>query len=294
MKTTFCRTNTRDNLRLTGLLFEPEQKTKFGILHLPGRAGNFYANHFLDEMIDVYVKAGFGFLSVNLRGHDMISDFRIGRTEKIRRIGQAFDIFEECVDDIGAWLEFFRSRGYEKIILQGHSQGSGKIVYFLSQKSSPDISAIVLMSPADAAGLLKKYSGENFEKDLIEARDMVAQDRGEELLPRKIRDWYYVSAKSFIDEFSPDSKANIFPIFGNGNFEKLDNIKIPILAFFGSKEDLCVYSPREDLRIITEHLKNPQSETVIIDGANHTYLGYENQIASLVIDWLEKTNDGRN
>jgi hypothetical protein len=92
------------------------------------------------------------------------------------------------------------------------------------------------MSPADAAGLLKKFDPQNFEKDLAEAEAMVAQGRGNELLPRPIRGTYYISAKSFVDEFGKDTKADIFPVFENGNFEKLERIKMPILAFYGSKE----------------------------------------------------------
>lgn len=164
MKTAFCRVNTVDKLRLTGLLFEPEIGSKTGILHLHGRAGNFYGNGFLDAMADVYTKAGFAFLSVNTRAHDHIADFRIGQTEKLRRIGSAFDVFEECVFDIETWLEFFRSRGYEKIILQGHSQGGAKAVYFLNQKPQSDIIALVLASPADAVGLLKKTTSKILKK----------------------------------------------------------------------------------------------------------------------------------
>ena len=207
---TFCRVNTGDKLRLTGLLFEPDKKSEIGILHLPGRAGNFYSNGFLDAMIESYTKAGFGFLSVNLRGHDHIADFRVGDTEQIIRIGSAFDIFEDCVIDIEAWLEFFRARGYKKIILQGHSQGGSRAVYFLDRKKPADVAALILASPADAAGLLKKYSKENFEKDLVQARAMAAEGRGGELLPRKIRDFYYAGAKSFVSEFSENAPANIF------------------------------------------------------------------------------------
>jgi len=287
MKTTFCRTDTCDQLKLPGLLFEPEAGSKVGILHLHGRAGGFYANAFLDEMAETYNAAGFGFLTVNLRGHDQIADFRVGDTDQIKRIGQAFDVFEESIFDIDAWVKFLRSRGYEKIILQGYSQGGGKAVYFLNEEPQADVIALVLMSPADAAGLLKKHDPRNFEKDLAEAETMVAQGRGNELLPRPIRGTYYVSAKSFVDEFGDQTKANIFPVFENGNFEKLKNIKIPILAFYGSKENLCINSPKEDLATIANHFKNKNSKTAIVDGADHTYHKQEKQVADSITDWLK-------
>ncbi|UMX48458.1 MAG: DUF1749 domain-containing protein [Candidatus Nealsonbacteria bacterium DGGOD1a] len=147
---------------------------------------------------------------------------------------------------------------------------------------------MVLMSPADAAGLLKKFDPQNFEKDLAEAEAMVAQGRGNELLPRPIRGTYYISAKSFVDEFGKDTKADIFPVFENGNFEKLERIKMPILAFYGSKENLCINSPKEDLAIVASHLKNQNSKTAIIDGADHTYHKCENQVAELIEAWLKE------
>jgi len=288
MKTTFCRVITADKLRLDGLLFEPEVKTETGILHLHGRAGKFYGNLFLDAMIDNYTKAGFGFLSVNMRGHDHIADFRVGTAEQLKRIGSAFDVFEECVLDIEAWLDFLRLKGYKKIILQGHSQGGSRAVYFLDKKSPADIVALVLASPADAVGLLKKYLKDAFDKDLAQSREMVVQGRGDQLLPRKIRDFYYVSAKSFAAEFEPGSAANIFPIFENGKFEQLGNIKVPVLVFYGSKEDTIVNTPQKDLEIIKSHLSNQKSKTFIIEGANHTYLNFENQVATAIVNWLKE------
>lgn len=87
MKTEFCRVNTKDGLRLDGLLFAPEGETKAAVLHLSGRAGNFYANGFLNAMARIYTDNGLALLSVNTRGHDHIADFRVGDTREIKRIG---------------------------------------------------------------------------------------------------------------------------------------------------------------------------------------------------------------
>jgi hypothetical protein len=57
-------------LRLDGLLFAPEGEARAAVLHIAGRAGNFYANGFLDAMVENYTNAGLALLSVNTRGHD--------------------------------------------------------------------------------------------------------------------------------------------------------------------------------------------------------------------------------
>lgn len=278
---------TQDQLRLDGLLFEPDNKTDAAILHLHGRAGNFYGNHFLASMIDLYPAAGFGFLTVNLRGHDQIADFRIGASQNIRRLGQAYDIFEECVFDIAAWIEFLRARGYQKIILQGHSQGGGKAVYYLNKNKCDDVVAVVLASPADASGLMRKYFTKDFAANLLQANDLVAQGRGSELLAHAIRG-FHVSAKSFANEFNPGASADIFPIFDQGDFGRLENLSIPVLAFYGSKEDTIVNSPSQDLAAIATHFKNKRSHNFIMEGADHGYLGFDKQIAAAVIDWINK------
>ncbi len=286
MKTTFCRVNTKDELRLDGLLFAPEGEARAAVLHIAGRAGNFYANGFLDAMVENYTNAGLALLSVNTRGHDHIADFRVGKTEKIVRMGQAFDIFEECVSDIATWVEFLKNKGFKKIILQGHSQGAAKLVYFLSKESWPEIAAMVLMSPADAPGLLRKYQPEAFAQNLVLAKEMIRSGRGEDLLPDKIRGWYYISAKTFVNEMS-GKEADIFPIFDDGDFGKLENIKVPALAFYGENENTLIYSAQKDLEIIAPHLKNPRSKTFVINGADHTYLGKEEIAARMIVDWME-------
>lgn len=64
---------------------------------------------------------------MNTSGHDSIADLAIiGEKEQHKRVGQIFEKFEDCVSDIDAWLKFFKSKGYDKLILQGHSLGAAK------------------------------------------------------------------------------------------------------------------------------------------------------------------------
>jgi len=81
-------------------------------------------------------------------------------------------------------------------------------------------------------------------------------------------------------------ESDIFPIFDNGDFEKLGNVRVPILAFFGEKEDTLVCSAQKDLEIIAPHLKNEKSETSIIENADHTYFGKEDEMARAIIKWI--------
>lgn len=185
-----------------------------------------------------------------------------------------------------------KNRGYRKIVLQGHSQGAAKLVYFLGEAPCMEIAAMVLMSPADAPGLLRKYQPEAFARNLALAQELVRRGRGEELLPEKIRDWYYISAKTYANEMG-GGRTDIFPIFNNGDFSRLENIKIPALAFYGENEDTLIYSAQKDLEIVASHLKNPKSKNLIIVAADHTYFGKEEIVAQAIVGWVAGLDKGR-
>lgn len=290
MKTTFCRTKTDDNLRLDGLLFEPDQKSSIGVLHIHGMAGNFYENIFLDSMAEEYTKAGYAFLTVNTSGHDSIADLAIiGEKEQHKRVGQIFEKFEDCVSDIDAWLKFFKSKGYDKLILQGHSLGAAKVVYYLYKKPESDFVALVTASPPDMLGLARVEAEEkNFERDFAEAKKLVAEGRGRTFLSNIIWNWYYISAETYLNIVADGAETDVFPILRGGDFKELENIKIPILAFYGGTDDAAVFSPEKDLGIIKKHLKNKKSKTLLIGTAPHSYFKHEKQTALVVVDWLKE------
>lgn len=290
MKTTFCRTKTVDNLRLDGLLFEPDKKSSTGVLHIHGMAGNFYENIFLDSMAEEYTKAGYAFLTVNTSGHDFIADLAVvGEKEQHKRAGQIFEKFEDCVSDIDAWLKFFKSKGYDKLILQGHSLGAVKIVYYFYKKPESGLSALIIASPPDMLGLARvEAEKKNFERDFAEAKKLVAEDRGKVFLSNIIWNWYYISAETYLNIVADGAETDVFPILRAGDFKELESIKIPILAFYGGTDDAAVFSPKKDLEIIEKHLKNKKSKTLLVGTAPHSYFKHEKQVALAVVDWLKE------
>ncbi len=283
MKTTFCRTTTADNLRLEGLLFEPDKKSSTGVLHIHGMAGNFYENIFLDSMAEEYTKAGYAFLTVNTSGHDFIADLSIaGEKESYKRVGQIFEKFEDCISDIDAWLKFFKSKGYDKLILQGHSLGAVKIVYYLHKKPESNLVALIIASPPDMLGSTRvEAEKKNFERDFAEAKKLVAEGKGKVFLSNMIWSWYYISAETYLNIIADGAEADVFPILRGGDFKELESVKIPILAFYGGTDHATVFSPEKDL-------KNEKSKTLLIGTASHSYFKHEKQTALAVVNWLKE------
>ena len=73
MKGELVKFKNSEGLFLDGMYFACEDSKKV-IIHIHGSFGNFYSNYFIKEMADVYVTAGFNFLTFNLTQHDGIAE----------------------------------------------------------------------------------------------------------------------------------------------------------------------------------------------------------------------------
>ncbi len=290
MKGEFQRVITGDGLELHGLLMMPDSNATHGIIHVHGLAGNFYENRFIDHVSDVATRLGFAFLTVNTRGRDYISDFLCIDDGSItyKQIGAIYEIFEECILDIDAWIDFLKDRGIGSIILQGHSHGALKVVYYISKKPDSPVSGTVLLSPSDDFGLQRAALGERFDEALAISQKMISEGKARELMPREYFH-YPVSAASYYDIFRPDSPLKIFNISetDTSDFHALSKIHIPTLVLVGSVEEAFIGEPQAYLASIRSKMIATEDFTgKVIRGAPHNYLGYETELASLIEDWL--------
>lgn len=287
MKTTFIRVTTEDKLILQGLLYEPDQKTNKVILHIHGMAGNFYENRFLDAMAKTFTDNAWAFLVPNTRGHDFIADFPVaGDKEEYKRIGNFREKFEECVFDVKAWLDFADLQGFKEIVLQGHSLGAVKVVYYIAKTEDKRVSKMVLVSPPDMVGLAE--AEKDHKELLILAKKMVSEGNGDEILPKFLWDWYYLSAKTYIDFGERDNPIDVFNTYDKDKTSVISNIKVPVLAFFGSKDDAAILPVSEALEVIKKKAANtPKFDTAIVEEAPHSYFAHEQEAADLVLNWLK-------
>ncbi|MEK6823348.1 MAG: hypothetical protein AABY13_05940, partial [Nanoarchaeota archaeon] len=162
----FVKAVTSDGLILQGLLAAPSKNTDTVILHIHGMAGNFWENGFIKTMLHEYPSQNIAFLSVELRGSEVTRMFPT--TDGYRTIGNAYELFEDCVKDIDAWMAFLTSQGYNKIHLQGHSLGCSKIAYYQTHATN-NAHSLILISPSDMLGL------ELEPKNLAEHKKLLAE-----------------------------------------------------------------------------------------------------------------------
>lgn len=289
MKTTFLRSTTKDSLILQGLLFEPDTQTTKVVLHIHGMAGSFYENKFLDSMADTFTAGNWAFLAPNTRGHGFISDFlKAEENEEYKRIGNSREIFEECTLDIQAWVDLLSEKGFTEIALQGHSLGSVKAVYYLVKSSDPRISKLILASPPDMVGLAETEA--DHQELLALSKKMTEEGRGEEFLPKLLWNWYWLSAKTYLDFGLRDNPIDVFNTYDKNKESILSKVKVPILAFFGSKDNAAILPLEEALGVIKDKAKAcPVFDAAIIEDATHSYFSHEKEISKLILDWINKS-----
>lgn len=219
----FVETKTKDDLILQGLLAEPKNKTDSVILHIHGMSGNFWENGFIKNMLEDYPKNNFAFLTVETRGSELLRWFETSDGDK-RLLGNSYEIFEESIYDLEAWINFLKSKGYKNIHLQGHSLGCSKIAYYQKMKKDSSIKSLLFISPADMMGLLVTpgYKKE-YDKFLKEAKELIKKGKENELLSDIHWGFARQSAKSFVNfSFENDNLA----IFNYYNQERgFDTIK---------------------------------------------------------------------
>lgn len=287
MNTQFFRFKTEDNLLLQGLIYTPSEKTNKAFLHIHGMDGNFYENMFLEPMAEKITEAGYAFVPVNTRSHDVFADFFVvGEEEKSKRIGDAFEKMEDCEFDIKAALDYLAANGYEEIILCGHSLGAVKVAYYTARTHDARVSKLILMSPPDMVALAETES--NHEALMTQSKEMVATGRGDELLPGKLWNWYYLSANTYLNLCSRDFPVDIFNIYAPEKPSSLSEIAIPTFAFLGEKDDAVPGDVRNALEILKRKAFGTSLDTAIIDGASHIYFGREAVMAQAIVDWLIK------
>lgn len=290
MKTSFNRIYTSDGLELHGLLYEPDNDTKSVLVHVHGMGGNFYENKFLDFIAKKLTNEGFAFCVFNNRGCEFLKDtYRIvdGKEPEMVRVGTTYEKFEDSLLDVKAFIDFVEERGFSNIHLSGHSLGCPKVAYYMAETSDSRIKSLLLLSPSDMLGLVRANK-EQFEKEITEAKRLVADNKGDTILSEWVWGEYPVSANTYLSLFDDNAKDAIFNFHDpKDKLEILGKIKVPTYAVMGTKDDALVVPIEETFsRLETALTSSPKKKTEILGDANHGYRGHEKEIAVAVAGWL--------
>lgn len=271
METSLVRVTTPDGIELQGLNYRGIGRAAHAaVVHLHGTWGNFYGNPFIDHFARFYPRHGYSFLTVNTRGHDA---------------GAITERFELCAIDITTWLGFARQLGYDRIILQGHSLGALKVIYYLNLPThAVDIHAIVLLSPFDIIAFYCSNDLSNRTNRLNRARE-IAQNDPDAILPGDTWDAWLLSAGTYLDLVDFNTRADIFPFrVGSLVGTALSVVSVPTFAAIGSN-DFAAYPSGADEFELLQQLPNVNAK--LIDGAPHNFANHETDLLKHLAEWLK-------
>lgn len=282
---------TKDGIWLHGLHL-PSDKKETVFLHIHGTADSFYEEDFLEVFARTLVPAGVSFLSTNNRG--------VGVYDGWAKRGAAVEIFEDCLFDIDVWIEFALAEGYSKIILSGHSLGTEKVVYYLGKgKRADTVSAVILLAPADSPRW--RYfdtrrsvpgSGETGEVrvklQLAAAQKMIKEGRGDELMDRTIYGGVMPKTpRSFVNFMGENTEILKALPFHSGRLDMYSKIGVPVFVAIGDQEEYTGIPIRDALELMKK--ENPRTEAHQISDCDHDFVGKEEELSELILNFFRKT-----
>ena len=285
----FVKTTTKDKLTLQGIFSEPSKKTDSVILHIHGMSSNFWENSFIKTMLKDYPKNDVAFLSGENRGSELLRWFST-TDGKIKLIGDSYEIFEECIEDINGWISFLKEKGYKNIHLQGHSLGCAKIAYYQKLMKNPLVKSLIFISPADMMGLLvNPQEKPNYDKFLKEAKELVKKGEEEELLSGIQWEFARQSAKSFLNFSFENNNMAIFNYYNpERGFDTIKSINVPMLSILGTKDDGVCTDPYEANEMLRKNAINcPKFSSEVFVDAKHSFSGFENKIVDSVLKFIK-------
>jgi pimeloyl-ACP methyl ester carboxylesterase len=279
---------------LDGILYRvPNAQTT--VIHVHGSFGNFYHNDFLKIMTRMYLTAGFNFLSFNLLAHDGLAEavHYISKRypDEIKYVGYSIVDFSTCLNDIQGAINFV-SPFSKRIILQGHSLGCDRVVYFLL-KTNTRYDAI-LIGPSDSYNLqktfLSKNTSETVEEQINRLEKFEEKENGYDWLPFYE---YGIAQPPQQDYIIPITRKSLLSIMKGPPF-KLFNIEHPfsyyidarIIVYQGGCDDFLTWPALEFYLHLEKRFKSVTR--AYFANSDHYMRGVEEMAIQKYIDWIKR------
>ena len=278
MKCELVSVETRDRVVLHGAFFEGELR-KPAVIILHGAAMNFHTGvgRFMPEFLNPH---GYACLSGNHRGHDFGTAPDI---DKQPILGVMRERFLDCVYDVGAWIEYVLQKGFQEVVLLGHSQAIPKILYSQNIEQYPGVQGLVLISPPPSVSKMMRFlvSDDYYERGLFKAHELAELGMDDQLIVirgRGTMPWIFTPG-TFLSFYGPDTPAD--------TEELVRNVFCPILLVRGS-EDFKPVS-KELLENIKKKAGSAETCKIIeIHGADHFYSQHEQALGRVILQWLNE------
>ncbi len=301
MRLEFIQLLSTDKLKLPGLLYTPDTRTKKAAIWLHGMGDNgmFYNPKRINALGKALTGQGISLLSFNNRGAHDKKTLSIADSEDTYQGGTHYELIADCVKDIDGAVQFLKDKKYTELYLLGHSSGANKICVYNQTTDRNPFSKYVLAGPGDDSGLFFSELGEAiFNEALSTAKNLTKSGQGLTLMP-EASGMQPFSAQSAFDILNPNGDYNAFPFYeattkriGTKHlFEAYRKIRIPTLTVFGENDEYTYTAGSvSDALIMLED--NTHASIVddcgflTIAEADHGFHGAEDKFAVSVANWL--------
>lgn len=277
--------STKDGLKLNGL-FNPGEKTKSACILIHGFTADFYSHQFYHSITQKLQEQSNAIVLAQTRGTGLHTEFLKTDGEEIF-VGSFYEKLEDAQLDISAYVEFLLKEGYQDIVLMGHSLGTIKVIRYLFEGEHKDtIKKIVLLAPFDKNVFMEIKAPGKWLEFLEKAKEKISSGEGENIVPLPEYEDFPMTYNTFYSWYEQSDLNKIWDFYKKEYISPvLQKITIPVKVILG-ENDVFVNYPQfdETAESVLNSIKKQISdcETTLIKGANHTYVGYEEQVGNEV------------
>ncbi len=196
----------------------------------------------------------------------------------------------DVADDLGSWIDFMESRGFCKIIMEGHSAGGIWISNYMSVSDDPRVVGMVYLAPTrDMSTHARRGIGDDRYKEIVaEAEAAVARGEGR---THVINEMYYTAdvppeigfrttivmlAEQFLEYWGPNARSI--------HTDRVREFDRPSLTIAGRLDGLMT---EDFVRRFTRAHKG-QTEAIWYEDGSHRLLESKNRVLDDIVNWTEK------
>lgn len=271
--------STKAGTSLGGVLFS-KRKSSWLVIAITGVHGNFYSNPFYYNIGDTLADNDIDFLYAPTRDAYGQIETRNQLTQKKEIIGSWNEDFNYGDDDIEAYINFAQEKGYQHIVLAGHSLGSNKVIHYLANNNDKRVDKFILLSPANLKHLTSVVSEE--QKDVINKQ--VRTGLGQRMLPFDLLGWLPCVANTAYQWLYSEILDNVHDK-KDADFSQVERITKHGALFIGTLDCFTKGNPVKFLKNINNHMESSEyNQLVFIKGTGHTYQEKEQELADKILD----------
>ncbi len=275
-----------DGIPNGGVVFTPPKASakRIVVIWIHGWGVNFYQPTYI-KIGRALAERGYTSIIGNTRMHDLGNV--TWKEDKRIRGGGYWGVASEQVRDIAGWIDFAEARGFEQVVLVGHSAGWAAVTQYQAEKKDRRVVGVVVASGSVPSGA----GGPTDPDQIAQATRMMAEGHPDELVRDPKRSFpSYISAATMLDIVNTPPEFKDF--YGTRTETKnpaVTRVQCPLLAFYGTRGDV---GGERELNLLKSSIQRQSSgpsrvETVMIQNADHMYTGEEAQVAQTIAKWAD-------